>query len=451
MMSRCRATWHRRQDKHSRFTMSITLRAYIFFGVVVLVGIVGQWSTGTDSDFWKILLVAFIAGLVVEKLVTRKMPMELHRQFPMHVYLGRPFKYDLEIRNSSHRPLSMEAVEGFPAQTTSVYEVMKLAVGGRQQVAQQLQAVPNRLGELSWDALHTRITGLLGLARWNRKLSEKQSIKVVPDHLRLSETRAASQNLGDLSKRRIGSGFELIGLRDYLPGDSLRSIDWKATARSGKHTVRVFTEEQRLELTLLVDVGRRSALQAGSLTRLGHYVNVAARLAEKTILEGNSVSLVCFSDKLLASSFDAKGRAGILRIRALLERLTSQATDSNLLPAVFEARKRTHQRNLVVLLTDLDETSVDSQLAKATSLLVPKHLPLVASILDDETVELESRYAHSWFDPYKTIAAHEALLESRRAALHLRQQGAHVVYARPDRLDKEVMNYYQYLLERNRV
>lgn len=431
--------------------MSITLRAYFVFAIIMLVGIVGQWSAGANVDLWKILLVAFVAALVVERLIVKKLPVDIHRRLPRHIYLGRPFSYDLQIHNQSHRPVTMQAVEGYPPGTHAPYEVMTIAVEPGRQTGKQLQAIPVMLGSLKWETLYSRIAGLFGLASWNRQLAEKQTVKVVPDHLHRSEVLAASQNLGDLNKRRIGSGFELIGLRDYQPGDSLRSIDWKATARSGRHTVRVYTEEQRLELTLLVDVGRRSALQAGSLTRLGHYVNVAARLAEKTIQEGNSVNLVCFSDKPVASCFNARGRAGILRVRGLLEKLESQTTDSNLLPAVFEARRRTHQRNLMVLLTDLDETSVDSQLAKATALLVPKHVPLIASILDEETVELESRFAHSWIDPYLTIAAHEALLESRRAALHLRQQGAHVVYARPARLDKEVMNYYQQLLDRNRL
>jgi len=431
--------------------MSITLRAYFVFAIIMLVGIVGQWSAGANANLWKILLVAFIVALVVERLVVKKLPVGIRRRLPRHIYLGRPFSYDLLVQNQSHRPVSMQAVEGYPPGARAPYEVMTISAEPGQQTEKQLQAVPVMLGSLEWENLYSRIAGLFGLASWNRRLADKQAVKVVPDHLHRSEVLAASQNLGDLNKRRIGSGFELIGLRDYQPGDSLRSIDWKATARSGRHTVRVYTEEQRLELTLLVDVGRRSALQAGSLTRLGHYVNVAARLAEKTIQEGNSVNLVCFSDKPVASSFNARGHAGILRIRALLEKLESQTTDSNLLPAVFEARRRTHQRNLVVLLTDLDETSVDSQLAKATALLVPKHVPLIASILDEETVDLESRYAHSWIDPFMTIAAHEALLESRRAALHLRQQGAHVVYARPARLDKEVMNYYQQLLDRNRL
>jgi len=431
--------------------MSITLRAYFFFAVICLVGIAGQWIAGTETYFWRILAVAFVVALVVERVLVKKWLLTLDRELPQRAYLGRPLNYRLLIGNQSHRPVQLEAVEWYPDTVTASREVIRetIAPGG---VGEQTLAVtPTKLGNISWDRFYCRIAGLLGLAHWNRRLSSKSTVAVVPDHLHLAETRVASQDSGDLNRRRYGSGLELIGLRDYLPGDSLRSIDWKATARSGRHTVRVFTEEQRLELTLLVDAGRRSALQAGTLTRLGHYINVAARLAEKTILEGNTVNLICFADQLMATVYQAKGRAGLLRIRAVLEKLRSQHTDSNMLPAVFEARSRARQRNLMVLLTDLDEASSDSQLIKASGLLVPKHLPLVASILDDETVMLERRFAHSWLDPYATMAAHESLLESRRAALHLQRKGAHVVYARPAMLDKEVMSYYQRLLERNRL
>lgn len=431
--------------------MSITLRAYFFFAVVCLVGIVGQWTVGSESYFWRILAVAFVVSLVVERILVRRWSVSLKRDLPRRAYLGRPLTYTLHIHNRSHRPINIEAVEWFPHSVTATREVIKASMPSGEVSTTTCSVIPTRLGKISWDLLYCRIAGLLGLANWNRRLSSPGTVNVVPDHLHLSETITASQDFGDMNRRRFGNGLELIGLRDYQPGDSLRSIDWKATARSGRHTVRVFTEEQRLELTLLVDAGRRSALQAGALTRLGHYVNVAARLAEKTILEGNTVNLICFSSQILTTVYQAKGRSGLLRVREILGSVQSQETDSNVLPAVFEARSRARQRNLMVLLTDLDETSIDSQLIKATGLLVPKHLPLVASILDDETVELESRFAHNWRDPYMTMAAHESLLESRRAALHLQQKGAHVVYARPAKLDKEVMNYYRHLLERNRL
>ncbi|MGW8246510.1 MAG: DUF58 domain-containing protein [Acidiferrobacterales bacterium] len=431
--------------------MSITLRAYFFFAVICLVGIAGQWTVGTESYFWRILAVAFFVALVLERVLAKKWVMTLERELPQRAYLGRPLTYRLRIGNPSHRPIQIEAVEWYPDTAAASPKIMKKKISPGSVETESLTVTPTKLGNLTWDHLYCRVAGLLGLAHWNRRLSSKSTVTVVPDHLHLAETRVASQDSGDLNRRRYGSGLELIGLRDYQPGDSLRSIDWKATARSGRHTVRVFTEEQRLELTLLVDAGRRSALQAGTLTRLGHYVNVAARLAEKTILEGNTVNLVCFSDKLLGTVYQAKGRAGLLRVRAALEKLRSQETDSNMLPAVFEARSRARQRNLMVLLTDLDEASTDSQLLKATGLLVPKHLPLVASILDDDTVKLESRFAHSWLDPYTTMAAHESLLDSRRAALYLQRKGAHVVYARPANLDKEVMSYYRRLLERNKL
>jgi len=431
--------------------MSITLRAYFFFAVLCLVGIAGQWTGGSGSYFWRILAVAFVVALVLEWVLVRRWPMTLDRDLPQRAYLGKPLSYRLLIGNRTHRSIRLEAVEWYPDSIDARQDRLQQTVQPQETGIETLSGTPTRLGEISWDRLYCRVAGLLGLANWNRRLSHKYSVKVVPDHLHLAETKVGSQNSGDLNRRRYGSGLELIGLRDYQPGDALRSIDWKATARSGRHTVRVFTEEQRLELTLLVDAGRRSALQAGALTRLGHYANVAARLAEKTILEGNTVNLICFADQVLATVYHAKGRAGLLRVRTALENLRSQVTDSNMLPAVFEARSRTRQRNLMVLLTDLDEASMDSQLIKSIGLLVPKHLPLVASILDDEIAVLESRFAHSWLDPYTTMAAHESLLDSRRAAMYLQRKGAHVVYARPAKLDKEVMTYYSRLLERNRL
>ena len=334
--------------------MSITLRAYVFFAVLCLVGIAGQWTGGSGPHFWRILAVAFVVALVLEWALARRWSIVLDRDLPQRAYLGRPLSYRLLIGNRSHRSIQLEAVEWYPDTIEARQDTLQQNIQPQGTGIETLNVTPTRLGEITWDRLYCRIAGLLGMANWNRRLSHRKGVKVVPDHLHLAETKMGSQNSGDLNRRRYGSGLELIGLRDYQPGDALRSIDWKATARSGRHTVRVFTEEQRLELTLLVDAGRRSALQAGALTRLGHYANVAARLAEKTILEGNTVNLICFSDQVLTTVYHAKGRTGLLRLRAALEKLRPQETDSNMLPAVFEARQRTRQRNLMVLLTDMD-------------------------------------------------------------------------------------------------
>ncbi|MDH5648158.1 MAG: DUF58 domain-containing protein [Gammaproteobacteria bacterium] len=431
--------------------MNLTFRAYLFIAGICLLGIIGQWSGGGQEHYWRVFAAAMIVALVLEKSVFHKERFTVSRELPLHAYLGRRLTYLIRIRNPGHRPLRLATQDGLPENVVSRNEVIPWRIPAGAEAIKSNKFTPVQLGELKWNNLYLRALGLLHLANWSKKVIAESSIMVVPDYLHPSEVSAANQRQGDLHRRYYGSGFELIGLRDFQPGDALRHIDWKASARSGSPKLRIFTEEQKLELTILVDVGRASGLEAGSLTRVGHYVNIAARLAEKVLRDGNEVNLLGFSNRPLNGCYHARGTKGLLAVRGLLSQLSTTEADSNPLAAILEVRRRVRQRNLVVILTDLDESATDDQLTKAVAMLTPKHVPLVASIVDEETLELEKASAQNWIDPYMTLAAYESLQGCRRAALHMQQRGAHVVFTRPALLDKAVMDYYTYLLDRRRI
>ena len=99
--------------------------------------------------------------------------------------------------------------------------------------------------------------------------------------------------------RVIGPGAQVEQLRDYRPGDPLRVIDWRATARRRQLVSRDFAEDQHLDVMLALDVGRASRIQCGELDRLGHYVNAAARLAQHVVAQEDRIGLVLFGDQPL--------------------------------------------------------------------------------------------------------------------------------------------------------
>lgn len=105
----------------------------------------------------------------------------------------------------------------------------------------------------------------------------------------------------------------------------------------------------------------------------------------------------------------------------------------------------------IVLLTDIEEGDAAEQLVKGTRLLRPKHFPLIAGLLDDEILALETRPAENWLAPYETLAALELNQAMRRTALKRQRLGAHVILARPAQLDRTVLRDYETLRARRRV
>jgi uncharacterized protein (DUF58 family) len=240
-------------------------------------------------------------------------------------------------------------------------------------------------------------------------------------------------------------------LREYRSGDPPRVIDWKATARAARLISREFAQEHRLQIVILVDAGRSSALRAGSLDRFGHYVNVAARLAQHAAAQEDLVGLVIYADRPLAALAPARGAAAVARLRAVLAASSVERGESNPLYAATRVRSLVRHRSLVIMLTDVDDTTVAGQLAQAVRLLLPKHLPFVAGLSSAAAESMSVGPARQWLDPYRSLAAQEYCIGLERKVRALNALGAPALVAKPERLERAVFAAYETIRRRRQA
>jgi uncharacterized protein (DUF58 family) len=214
--------------------------------------------------------------------------------------------------------------------------------------------------------------------------------------------------------------------------------------------VRDTLMDQHLDVALVVDIGRTSAVPAGSLTRLHHFVNTAARFGERSAALGDRLSLVAFGGGVSLALTGLQGPAGVRRLRAALTQLRTEPVESNPAAAALEVRRLLRHRGLVVWLGDVD-TADTSALAAVASLLVRQHLALFAQVLDPAVgAELE-RPARGWLDPYAALAAQQLAQQQAVAARRLAHLGCDVVSATADELERRLLDEYLRLRARRRV
>ncbi len=240
-------------------------------------------------------------------------------------------------------------------------------------------------------------------------------------------------------------------LRGYVQGDPLARIDWKATARARELVTREFSEDQHLDILVAIDAGRFSRVRAGRLERFGLYANLAARFAERVTPNDDRVGLVVFSDRILAACAPGRGLAAIVRTRRTLERLAAHSAESDPIAAAARIRSMLNHRSLVVFLTDLDDSVMAEQLARAVRLLSPPHLVVVAGVRGPEVGVLAQSQASDWMDPWVALAAreHERRAEAQRRLF--KRLGAPVIAARHDLLERAVLGEYEALRRSRRV
>jgi uncharacterized protein (DUF58 family) len=277
------------------------------------------------------------------------------------------------------------------------------------------------------------------------------TLHVGPDMLRDEVQRLGALAGGVRSRTAFGAGLEVLQLRDYRSGDPLHLIDWKATARASRLVSRDFAEDQHLDIIIALDAGRSSALRAGSLDRLGHYANVAARFAEYAVQQDDRVGLLVFADRPLTALAPARGAGAVIRIRNVLSALTAVQVEANPLNAALRIRALAPHRSLIVMLTDLDDATTAGQLATAARMLLPKHLPLIAGLSSRQVEALAHAPASGWLDPYESLAAQEYCSQLERNVRALHALGAPALLAHPDQIERAVFNAYADFRRRRRV
>lgn len=432
--------------------MHLRLNGLVFAVLTVLVAILGTWSGEADLQrLWLLPLALLLLGLAYEGMTVSRARANVTVDAAAQGILGRPMSLQLLFRHVLGRPLDIQVAPTAPDAVEIDTEIRTLSVPPDEAATMELRATPRRLGQHVWPSMQARIGGPLGLAWWSRRFEPSYSFRVMPELLREAAGRISATGGGMRAHFNQGAGAEILQLREYRAGDPQNAIDWKATARRGRLISRDYTEDQHLDIVIAIDAGRTSALRAGDLDRLGHYINLAARFAEHAVAQDDRVGVMLFADQPLATLAPGRGIGSVLRIRQMLSAAVPKLAESNPLNAALRIRSLVRHRSLIVMLTDVDDATVAGQLASAARLLLPKHLPLIAGISSPEAEAMRDAPAHSWLDPYQALAAQEYISRLERNVRALRALGAPALVTRPEHMERAVFDAYVEFRNRRRV
>jgi uncharacterized protein (DUF58 family) len=432
--------------------MNLRQNGLMMLLVTALLGIASQWAgISRISNLWALPLALLMLGLAYERLVCARAAIRLsiHSPDPWHLARGGDVRWQLA--HSLPRTLTVVLAPRLPPGIDTTTQIRTVQVPALHGATIDLSAVSRRLGEIHWPAQPARIAGPLGLAWWSVWLQGQDHSTVVPAMLDLKETASGAAAAGTRVSRVIGPGAHIEQLRDYRPGDPLRVIDWRATARRRVLVSRDFAEDQHLDVIMALDVGRSSRIQCGELDRLGHYVNAAARMAQHVVAQDDRIGLILFGDAPLAVVPPTRGHAGVMRVRDLLSDIQSQNTDSNVIHAASQVLKRVHQRSLVVLLTDIEDASSEGQLAGALRLLQPRHFPFVVGLSQLDPAMIADRAPQDWLDPWLALAAAHTLRQRELGIRALRATGAQVMLTTPRDFERTLFEQYAQFRQRRRI
>ncbi|MFG3123548.1 DUF58 domain-containing protein [Streptomyces sp. NPDC048201] len=373
--------------------------------------------------------------------------------------LGETADITLTVTNPSRRPLRARLRDAWPpsswepgTEVEGSRHRLTIPPGERRRVTTRLS--PTRRGDRQADRVTIRSYGPLGLFSRQGTHRVPWTLRVLPPFASRKHLPSKLARLRELDGRTSvltrGEGTEFDSLREYVPGDDTRSIDWRATARQSAVAVRTWRPERDRRILLVLDTGRTSAGRVDDVPRLDAAMDAALLLAALASRAGDRVDLLAYDRQVRAL---VQGRSAGQLLPSLVDAMATLEpelveTDARGLTAA--ALRTAPRRSLIVLLTSLDAAPVEEGLLPVLPQLTQRHTVLVASVADPHIARM-AQGSGNVDAVYEAAAAAQAQHERERTAEQLRRHGVTVVDATPEELAPALADAYLALKSAGRL
>jgi uncharacterized protein (DUF58 family) len=383
--------------------------------------------------------------------------LRLHRSGDTSVRLGETANVSLIVENLGRRRVKARLRDAWPPSAGATPTVpatsrsgrpgtnvrLSIPAGERRRV--DLTLVPTRRGDRKAAAVTVRSTGPLGLAARQLSRPAPWTLRVLPGFPSRRHLPGKLAKLRELTGNHValirGQGTEFDSLREYVDGDDVRSIDWRATARRADVVVRTWRPERDRRIYLVLDTGRTAAGRVGDIPRLDCSMDAALLLGALASRAGDRVDLLAYDRKVRARVEGASRTDLLTSMVQAMAPLEPTLIESDAAGMVSTIMSKVRQRCLVVLLTELNSAAIEEGLLPLLPQLTSRHLLMIAAVSDPRVTEMADGRG-DLAAVYDAAAAERARAERRRLTTELRRYGVEVVDAPPDEIAPALADAY---------
>jgi uncharacterized protein (DUF58 family) len=409
---------------------------------------------------WPAILFAILLAVIVAlilgdfALAASTRALQFRREGEVAARLGQSVDSVLVVANGGRRRFKGQVRDAWAPSARGAPRSHPVAIAPGQVATLVTRLRPMRRGDQHAATVTARSIGPLGIAGRQRSHRVPWQVRILPPFLsrkhlpsRLARLREIDGLLPVLIR---GQGTEFDSLREYVVGDDVRSIDWRATARRADVVVRTWRPERDRRVVLVVDTGRTSAGRVGldptasdprGWPRLDWALDAALLLAALASRAGDHVDFLAHDRVTRASVYNASRTEVLSQLVDAMAPLQPALVESDATAMVAAIQRRTRRRALVVLLTDLNASALDEGLMPVLPRLSAKHQVIVAAVADPRTDSLAVGRSDA-AQVYDAAAAERSRNDRRAIASRLRHSGVDVVDAAPQDLAPALADRY---------
>lgn len=426
--------------------MFVTLRLALALGLGAIPVVA---FTAAGAPVWAVFggWVLFCGVLLLVDVLCAASPrmLTVTRRVPERARQGEPVSASVAVQNRGSRTLHALIRDAWQP-TAGAGSARRRAVvppGERRRV--EVPLLPRRRGELVSEFVIVRSLGPLGMGGRQARHDVRGAIRVLPaftSRRHLPSRLARLKELdGNTSIQVRGQGTEFDSLREYVRGDDVRSIDWRATARAGTTMLRTWRPERDRHVVIVIDTGRTAAARVGDGTRLDASLEASLLLAALAARAGDHVHLLLYDRTVRARVTGVDGAALLPAMIDAMAPLHARLVDTDWHGAFAAIRTLTTRPSLIVVLTAQDAAESARGFLGAFPNATRATTILVGSVTDDAIGEL-ARKRGSREEIYLAAAAERTLRDAEDVAEAIRRAGGEAIAADPESLPPRIADRY---------
>ncbi len=395
-----------------------------------------------------ILLLCFLAAMVDGLLVfNQKNGISAQRILPEKLSNGDENPINIDIKNNYGFKIHVNIIDEIPFQFQKRDFLIEKQIGPGKNTFFQYILEPKERGEYNFGSLNVYVSSPLGLVSKRFSFQKDATLATYPSfiHLRKYELMALQSEflLGGIKRiRKLGHTMEFEQIKDYVPGDDIRTINWKATSKMNRLMVNQFQDEKSQRIFMLIDKGRTMKMPFNGLSLLDYSINATMALSHIILKKGDRAGMMTFSKKT-ENKVAAENKSGQLRkISEALYNIKTDFFESDFNRLYQDVKYSLNQRSLLLLFTNFETLDGLNRQLKYLRGIAKNHLLVVVFFKNAELQTLIHKNPESTQEIYDEIIAEKFEFEKKLIIQELRKYGIYTVYTLPENLNVDVINKY---------
>ncbi|SMP19291.1 DUF58 domain-containing protein [Chryseobacterium profundimaris] len=422
-----------------------------FFYVLIGVGILYVFAFFFPFLMWAAhiaLLLCFLAVMVDFLFVfNKKKGISAQRILPEKLSNGDENPVKIDIKNNYDFKINVKVIDEIPFQFQKRdFLIEKQIAPGRNTFFQYILE-PKERGEYNFGSLNVYVSSPLDFVSKRFNFQKDANLPSYPSfiHLRKYELMAIQSEflLGGIKKiRKLGHTMEFEQIKEYVPGDDIRTINWKATSKTNRLMVNQFQDEKSQRIFMLIDTGRTMKMPFKGLSLLDYSINATMALSHIILKKGDRAGMMTFSKKT-ENKIAAENKSGQLRkISEALYNIKTDFFESDFNRLYQDVKYSLNQRSLILLFTNFETLDGLNRQMKYLRGIAKNHLLVVVFFKNSELQTLIHKNPESMQEIYDEIIAEKFEFEKKLIIQELKKYGIYTVYTLPENLNIDVINKY---------